>query len=73
MYYDLDSGCYLSGNRKGDFKIHGITIEVKTLQGYLTFKKSGSQSFNSQMDTILLKIVDGLLKNNKLIIGGYNV
>ena len=35
----VDTNVYLSGDTDKDFCIYGVTVEVKTLQGYLTFKK----------------------------------
>lgn len=39
IHQDIDSDSYLNGDTIKDFVLHGVSIEVKTLQGYLTFKQ----------------------------------
>lgn len=38
IYGHVDTEAYLSGDTAKDFVIYGVSIEVKTLQGYLAFK-----------------------------------
>ena len=37
IHGDVDINSYLSGDSVKDFDIYGVSIEVKTLQGYLSF------------------------------------
>jgi hypothetical protein len=36
---DVDTLAYISGDQTQDFCVSGVTVEVKTLQGYLAFQK----------------------------------
>jgi hypothetical protein len=38
IYGNVDTNAYLSGDTDKDFCLYGVSIEVKTLQGFLTFK-----------------------------------
>jgi hypothetical protein len=38
IHGNVDTNAYLSGDIEKDFCIYGVTVEVKTLQGYLAFK-----------------------------------
>jgi len=39
LYGIVDTKNYLGGDTSKDFEVYGVTIEIKTLQGYLTFKR----------------------------------
>lgn len=48
----VDTDAYLNGDQDKDFSLYGVTIEVKTLQGYLTFKQMGD--FKSDLAALVI-------------------